>query len=871
MTTQDCLIFVEDRILLHLLKYHSSRKRHVAPRALSLSGIAEAVGSNKTYVPRCLAKLAASNQVREHFGRIKEGKRKQKYFLLTTEGKNSARKLEENLLNTVITVKLSNDNSERMEIDAVYQYIDGLGMDLDVTLLDICNLITRERVLEVEDLKKLRKMRFIDFSADAPTVLHFFGRKKEIATLENWIEDTHGHNIIFVHGIAGIGKTTLASKLVERYRGSKHLFWHNFHTLDTLRGVLLKIASFLSTLGWDHLDMYIRTHTDPDYYEISKILGKSIGPLDSVLIFDDFHKANDRIKDFFVYFLGMLSAPSRTKMLILSREIVPFYDRRDVLSRKTVAEMGLGGLDYESSKRFLEEKGIHKSMFKQIYGVTAGNPLFLEFFDSKDHLERYMHDELFSKLGDGERMILGMISIHRFPVAEDSLAKNQDYNYENLYVLIQKSIVKKDAHDKFFLHDLIKNFFYIRLSPARKRKYHLTAAKWYRERKSSIELIEAIYHLIEGGETDKACEVAITKSDFILDCGYALEYLAILDRFNERNVGIPLWPEILIVKGKASHMSGKWKQALSHFTQSADNSNVLGMDELRARALCESGHILEEQNQFDRAIECFKECLTISMRAKYIPGMGEAYRGIGRTHWRNSDYEDAIGNYRKCLELAQELNDQQLMASTLIDMGNVYDERMSTEKAIEHYERALDILNVSKNKYETARAYGNLAITYRRMESLTKAIDSNIKHLEIAEDLRDPKVTGYGYASLSFCYAKTGQLDQAREYAEKAKNIALKIDNQNIMYQVNKTYAYIYKHEQDWEKAIEFLNKGISADENMRSLYTHSDLYYELGLLHEEMDKTEEARNYFEKAIILYKELGLGQTRFVRELISRYQ
>jgi tetratricopeptide (TPR) repeat protein/DNA-binding MarR family transcriptional regulator len=697
MAKHDSLISVEKRILFHLLNHYSSKHRYEAPIDLTQIGIAHAVGTSQSHTSRSIKKLVNKKLVSERIGRVKLGKKKQKYYQLTDEGKGQAGELKKKLSNLEITLKHPAGPSRMMKLKDIIPFLGKEGICSGITDLDIYICTSKECTLDIESLKKIEKTQFIDFSADAPRVLHFFGRKKELAILERWVKDVEEHNIIFIHGMAGIGKTTLAAKLIEGYRGSKHLFWYNFTDLGTLRGALLKLAEFLSELWHDHLELYLRTRKSLDYDEVSKILRKSIGAIDAVLIFDDFHKTNEQIRAFFVCFPRILSSSSKTKMLILSREMVPFYDERDVFIKKIVAELELEGLDFESSKRLLKGKGIDKRMFENIYELTSGNPFFLEASELKDHLEKYMHDELFLKLEEDERKLLGLLSIYHFPVPEESLAMNDDFDFERLYVLTQKSIVKKDAYDRYFVHDIIKQFFYTRLSHSKRRKHHLLAARWYGNRDEPIDLIEAIYHFQEAGKHKKASQFAIDSSTSILDGGYASEFLPILERFDEKNLETRVWAEILIVKGKACNTVGEWKKALLYFTQSDDIATIIGDKKLEVKAICESGHIFEEQNQFDEAMKCFKKCLDISKGVDHLSGIGEGYRGIGRVYWRRSEHEKAIVNYKKCLEISERLGDLELMASTYIDMGNVYDERYETEMAIDYYNKSLDILKKVKN------------------------------------------------------------------------------------------------------------------------------------------------------------------------------
>jgi tetratricopeptide (TPR) repeat protein len=566
----------------------------------------------------------------------------------------------------------------------------------------------------------------------------------------------------------------------------------------------------------------------------------------------------------------MLSSPSKTKMLILSREIVPFYDSRDVLNKKIVSEMELEGLDFESSIKLLKEKDIDKKMFKKIYGYTDGNPLFLEFFESKDHLERYMHDELFSKLDDDERKILGILSIYRFHVPEESISMNEEYDFKKFYSLTRKSLIKKDSQDRYFLHDLIKKFFYNRLSPSKRKVYHLSAARWFEKRKDPKDYIEAIYHFQEGGEYKKATRVVIKNSITILEGGYSSEFIAVLERFDERNMEADVWLEILIIKGKACYMGGDWKQALLYFTQCSDMATLEGNDPLKIKALCESGHILEEQNEMEKAMDCFNTCLEISISENIPSGMGEAYRGIGRVFWRKEEHKRAITNYRKCLEISEKVCNSELMASAYTDLGNVYEEMNQTEKAIESYNKSLDILKKIKNIYEHARAYHNLALTYEHLEEFHKAIDHYSKQLALAEKLNDLKMLGYGLSSLGICYAKMGNVKKARKYVEKAEKIALKLDNDNIMNIIYKTYGYICKHERRWEEGVSYFNMSLEYLKKLKATYQLPDTYFELGLLYEGMGDFDNAKKHLNSAREFYNDLWPEKAELIRQKLSGY-
>ena len=107
MQSYNNLVPVGDRILIHLLKNQGSKQSQEAKVELSQNGIAEAVGSHRSYISRPIKDLVAKGFIKEKIERIRGGKRKQKFFLLTDEGKKHAQKVKRDLSHRTITLRLS--------------------------------------------------------------------------------------------------------------------------------------------------------------------------------------------------------------------------------------------------------------------------------------------------------------------------------------------------------------------------------------------------------------------------------------------------------------------------------------------------------------------------------------------------------------------------------------------------------------------------------------------------------------------------------------------------------------------------------------------------------------------------------------------
>ena len=296
--------------------------------------------------------------------------------------------------------------------------------------MDIYSSISNDCIIDINCLRREDKKRIVDYSSNAPVIHSFYGRSKELSFLEDWIGQNEGHNVINIYGMAGIGKTTLVAKFIESYRQEKHLFWHKFTKSDTLRTTLFELSKFLSELGFHELEMNLRAHKKFDNFQVMDILNNDLGKITAILIFDDFQKSSDHINDFFEQFIRIDNNSPKTKIIILSR-LLHFYFKKGESEYKTVSELELNGLDFESTIEMLEEKGIDESRFEKIYKLSNGNPFFLE---SMVGLKGYIHDEMYSELSDEERELIGFLSVLRFAIPENFLAQ-RDHKYSNILSL----------------------------------------------------------------------------------------------------------------------------------------------------------------------------------------------------------------------------------------------------------------------------------------------------------------------------------------------------------------------------------------------------------------------------------------------------
>ena len=219
---------VQERILLHLLDYSDYKDSIEVPFALSQMGIANAVAIARSNVPRAIAGLKEQGTLIERQAHVQGVSRKRKAYFLTDSGIHLANETWQRLSTYPLRCRVDDGpvqtttlGSAKSVIPFEMRPVDIIRYMDDQAFLDVRNL-TEELVQR--DLSKHVEKQLVTSLADLPRLRHFYGRTQEMDNMVNLLDARA--TTLMVPGIAGIGKTTMASKLIEQFVHRRNLLYH---------------------------------------------------------------------------------------------------------------------------------------------------------------------------------------------------------------------------------------------------------------------------------------------------------------------------------------------------------------------------------------------------------------------------------------------------------------------------------------------------------------------------------------------------------------------------------------------------------------------------------------------------------------------
>jgi tetratricopeptide (TPR) repeat protein len=792
---------VQERILIHLADYSRYIDEIEVPFALTQEGIAQSIGVVRSAIPRAIKKLISNDKVKEILAHVSGVSRRRKVYHLTTDGFMIAVEIKDKLANVEIKIINEKNKTIKCKIKEIHDKLDKEIKLLDVILNlgpeNVFNYIEYlelqgsgttagaktaqkvpsgkigiEKIAPKSDLSKEpgqgpgQGLETIQFIEKAPKLTYFIGRKAELDSIEKAIIDEKC-KIIMVHGIAGIGKTTLASKLLEIFEKKYNLFWYRFHEWDTLRNLLTSISKFLLQFNKNKLKKYLDTNMNVDTNDVGEILEEEFNDINAIFFLDDFHKINEQLVGLFTLFREMLErlTDQSVKLLIFSRSFVPFYDRRDVLVKKMIHEIELTGLNEEESKELLKYRNVRVDNFKQLYALTQGHPLSLELLDPTAELEEqkniklYLEEEVLNRLSLREKSLLKIASVFRYPVPADGffIYEKAQINRETLSILSRKALIKESL-DGYEVHDLIRDFFYSYLTSQEKVGYHKLIGQFYLDRLKMINdhlkrkitkvfqpnistktlktqprkskkdtfdvepileqrsrgILETQYHFIMAEDYTRAAEVAIIMGHELLSLTYVEELVNNLEKIEQNLTSDEFSLDLKILKADSMGVLGNLNNAQELYQQSLKLAEAENNKTKLAEIFCKLGFIKEKLNEYDSAIELLNKSLEISKTIGDAKSISDAYGSLGDVYWKMTQFDKSNKYYNKCLESAESITDLPGKAKTFLLLGIQSAKHGKLEESLKYYERCLDILDKGKelDGINYAKFYENLGDHY---------------------------------------------------------------------------------------------------------------------------------------------------------------
>ncbi len=830
---------VQERIFLHLSDYVDHSDKVEVPFALSQMGIANAVSIARSNVPRAITGMKEAGHLIERQAHVTGVSRKRKAYFLTDEGSNVAKEIWEKISESEVRVIHSDGHSktstlaEAIEMtDLPLRHVDMLRYMDDSGTIDLSGLTPE---LIERDLSKHIEKQLVSYLNDLPRSRRFYGREKELDVMANLLEAKSAS--ILVPGIAGIGKTSLSTKILDRFTHRRNLLYHRCQDWEGSRSFLEACAEWLSSIGHNDLSDYLASAPVPQTSLAVNLIESGLSESPSLIVIDDLHKVGDETLFAILRELTLrIHSLKEVGLVMFSRSFRMVVPESDQSGKIVTLVMPLQGLDEESSRQILTAMPkINSEQFSHIYTLSRGHPLILELINRGNvaetfhaTLEAFVEKEIFSRLSGSEKRLLGAIAVFREPIPISAISQIEG-SVDLLDDLVEKGLARQSDSENFDVHDLVREFLMRSMDEEMKNDLHLHAVNWYRgKRNDTADRIEFIHHLSQTGDEEGLAEVLLTEGHGLVSSGHT-ELLSILNSLESGDFDSRSWGLIRELRGNILTIQGRWDEAEEEYNAATKHIGGNEPSSELARILSARADIAVKRGAMEDALELHRNALKIQVEIRDAIGAARSYNNMGHIFRRRRDTRRALevyGNVEDLLEREKdpELNDARIrLASAFIEMGEL-------DRAREHALGAYENTKNSNQDFLHARSRAVLGRYYAKISDNDLALLHYSGALETLSNLNDPQSAVEVEMLLGQVLLDAGRREEAAEHY--LNGLAVAESNDFRMLQ-GELLARLGEVESDRSQRMNYLQRSLS-------------VFRELGAV----DRMRDVQNSVHKAVM---------------------
>jgi tetratricopeptide (TPR) repeat protein/KaiC/GvpD/RAD55 family RecA-like ATPase len=452
-----------------------------------------------------------------------------------------------------------------------------------------------------------------------------------------------------------------------------------------------------------------------------------------------------------------------------------------------------------------------------------------------------------------------------------------------------KLVYEKTGGNPFFVGEVVKSL-------KEEGVIYREGNRWKIKDVSRIEFPETVKNVLKTrfARLDEECQSVLTfasfvGNDFTLEAMCALtgieenKLLELMDRMlktgliKEREVrgkGVCSFADILVrdvvydevslLKRKKLHgvvgcalekvyarkIDEHFGELASHFLESEDNDKALGYFLKAGDKATEIYANKEAVSYFQSALKLLEEKEGETReKARALEQLGDIKRLVG-------EYDLCMKRWNEALQVWKQLDEKEKLAGLHRKMAlTLWKDIGNAEQARENFDEALKILEAEPENVELAALYAARAHMSYFTEDVTKARSWAEKALELAKKLNASEAIASSYSTLAGVFDATGETEKAVEFNERALKIALDNGHVAVALRAYNNLANDLPAE-EYERKLDCYEKGLELAKKAGAIDMISWLGIALAWIHWGLGNSDKALTMAEQSESLDRKIG---------------
>ncbi|MEH2017118.1 MAG: tetratricopeptide repeat protein [Nostoc sp.] len=723
----------------------------------------------------------------------------------------------------------------------------------------------------------------------------FVGRRRTLQRCLKAIRTSLG---VLIHGLGGVGKSTVTARLLERMVGYHRLV--NFRQLDEDKLLKTLAEQCTSERGHDILNGKL-----PLMQRLTKFFTEGLNTKEQrfAFVLDDFEANLDLRNGVYVLqpqvvdvLLALLKAMQNSqlphKVIITCRYNFTLSELNHRLYREPLG--ALGGADlikkYNRLDSFNGSWQFQPDLPERAKQAANGNPRLLEWLDKilqnspkspeaergvemilqkmadkeKEFREDILAQVLLKQQTPALRLMLGKLLVYELPVplaaispiCEDISSWESHIQRAEFLGLLEVTLTN-NTERLYRVPRILSPLLEFPENPKGEELYKQAAQILYRLWCEGAES----YREAQGLEIHRLG--LLGKDEGIAEeiASLLVNYLLHQSRFREAihlcksTLEITKNHSVLRQIAYCEHQMGEVDRALNYYQQALNLCPAENEQEL-ASIYHHLGILKANIGEVEEAITLYNQSLEITERIGDVQTKAATLQNLGLIYANKGEVDQAIALFNQSLEITERIGDVQTKAATLQNLGMIYANKGEVDQAIALYNQSLEVFERIGDVRGKAATLQNLAAIYADKGEVDQAIALYNQSLEVFERLGDAYWKAVTLHNIASIHANKGEVEQAIALYNQSLEVFERIGDVRGKAATLQNLAAIYADKGEVDQAIALYNQSLEVFERLGDAYWKAVTLHNIASIHANKGEVEQAIALFNQSLEINERTG---------------
>ena len=275
-----------------------------------------------------------------------------------------------------------------------------------------------------------------------------------------------------------------------------------------------------------------------------------------------------------------------------------------------------------------------------------------------------------------------------------------------------------------------------------------------------------------------------------------------------------------------------------------------------AKALGATGVQYINLADYDTALKYLERSLMICREIGDKYGEGATLGNIGTLNLGLGDYDTAIEYLKKSLSISQEIGDKAGEWSSLNNISQIYMGRGDYDFSLEYLKRSLTISQEIGDKFGEGRILNNISRIFKVRGDYASSLEYLKRSLAISQAISDKCDEGTTLNNISGIYNARGDYGTALEYLKRSLTIQQEIGDKAGEGTTLTNISRILKVKGEYDNALEYLKRSLTIMQEIRNKAGEGVTLNNISQIFHDRGEYDTALEYLKRSLTISKEIG---------------